>query len=240
MPSNEIANRGNETSLRSAALVAGIGLAILVVTVVSAEFLVKPRLFVPGNAGETAHSIQGHRGLFLTMVFGYLISFICDLVVAWALYVFLKPANKTVALLAAWCRLVYMMIALVALLNLLTALHLLSGADYLNVFETDQLHAQVLASINKFNYEWDLGFPFFGIHLGLLGYLILRSNYVPSILGILLILGGAGYLVEYGLKPLLFPGLNTDLLMATFFGELLLMVWLLIRGGKHKQSVGRA
>lgn len=233
--STEINGPSNETPPRRAALVAGIGLVILVISVVSAEYLFLPKLLVPGNATDTAQTIDANRPLFLAMFFLYLISFIGDLVVAWALYVFLKPVNKSISLLAGWCRLVYAVIVVAALLNLLTTWHLLSGADYLDAFGTDQLHAQILHSVNTFRYEWDLAFPFFSLHLGLLAYLIVRSNYVPSFLGILLALEGGGLVVEYVLKPFFFPSFDTDLLMVTFFGELVLMVWLLIWGSRIRE-----
>ena len=225
-------NRINETSLRKAALVAGYGIVIIVITLVFAEFYVLPKLIVKGNAAETALNIMANKKLFLAGLFSYLIGFVGDLVVAWALYVFLKPVNKTVSLFAGWCRLVYTVIALIALLNLLTVWHLASGADYLTVFETDQLHAKIMLAIKAFGYEWSFGFVFFAMHVGLLGYLVLKSVYVPKILGILLILAGVGYLIEYNLKPLLFPGYNTGFLMITFFGELIFMAWVLLKGSK--------
>ncbi len=236
MTSNTITNQINETSVRNAALVAGFGLMIIVITAIFAEFYVFPKLIVKGDAAETARNIIANKKLFLTGLFSYLTAFVGDVVVAWALYVFLKPVNKTVSLFTGWCRLVYTVIALVALLNLLTVWHLVSGADYLTVFETDRLHAQILLAINAFGYEWAFGFVFFGMHLGLLGYLVLRSDYVPKILGVLLILAGVGYLIEYNLKPLLFPGANTGFIMITFFGELIFMVWLLLKGSKIRET----
>lgn len=236
MTSNTITNQINETSVRKAALIAGFGLVIIVITAIFAEFYVFPKLIVNGDAAETTANIIANKKLFLTGLFSYLIALIGDLVVAWALYVFLKPVNKTVSLLAGWFRLVYTIIALIALLNLLTVWHLVSGAEYLNVFETDHLHAQIMLAIKVFGDEWAFGFVFFGMHLGLLGYLVLKSVYVPKILGILLILAGVGYLIEYNLKPLLFPDYNTGYLMITFFGELAFMVWLLIRGWKIQEQ----
>ena len=221
--------------LRRAALVAGIGLVILVITVMVAEFVFLPKLLVSGDATATAEAIDANRPLFLAMLFGYLISFMVDVVMAWVLYVFLKRVHKSIALLCGWFRLVYAVIVLAALLNLYTTWHLLSGRDYLDAFGTEQLHAQILHSVNAFRYQWDLAFPFFSVHLGLLAYLIVRSTYVPSFLGYLLALEGAGFVVEYMLKPFLFPSANTDWLMVTFFGELVLMFWLLIWGTRLRE-----
>ena len=232
--SNKIANSTNKTSLRTAALIAGIGLLIMVIAAPFAELFVFPKLVVSGNAAETVKNIMDNKTLFISGLFGYLITFICDLVVAWALYVLLKPVSKNLSLLTAWFRWVYTGIALVALLNLVTVLRLLNTSDTLAVFQPDQLHAQVMLSLTAFRTQWHFGLLFFGIHLGLLGYLVLRSKYIPRILGILLIIAGLGYLLTT-LKPYLFPSINLDFAEYTFYGELIFMLWLLIKGSRIKE-----
>jgi hypothetical protein len=156
-------------------------------------------------------------------------------VVAWALYVLLRPAGKHLSLLTAWFRLVYAVIALVALLNLVNVLRLLNTSNYLTAFGPNQLNAQVMISLNAFRYEWYFGLLFFGIHLGLLGYLVFKSGYIPRIMGVLLIIAGLGYLITT-LKPYLFPNFNLDIARFTFYGELIFMLWLLIRGSRIKES----
>ena len=92
---------------------------------------------MPGDATTTANNIMANELLFRSGIVSWLIVLTCDVVVAWALYVLLKPVNKSLSLLAAWFRLVYSTIHGIALLNLIFVLQLLSGADYLTVFETD-------------------------------------------------------------------------------------------------------
>jgi len=219
----------NKTSLRTAALIAGIGLLIMVIAAPFAELYAFPKLIVQGNAAETAKNIIENKALFTAVLFGYLITFICDVLVAWALYVLLKPVNENLSLLTAWFRLVYTMIALVALLNLVTVLRLVNSSDALTVFQPDQFNAQVMIFIDAFRSNWYFGLLFFGIHLGLLGYLVFRSEYIPRILGVLLIVAGLGYLLTT-LKPYLFPGINLAFAEYTFYGELIFMLWLLIKG----------
>jgi len=233
--SNKIASGTNKTSLGRAALIAGIGLLIMVIAAPFAELYVFPKLIVPENAAETAKNIIANKTLFISGIFGYLITFICDLVVAWALYIYLKPVNKNLSLLTAWFRWVYTGIALVALLNLVTVLRLLNISDTLTVFQPDQLHAQVMLSLSIFRTQWHFGLLFFGIHLGLLGYLVFRSKYIPRILGVLLIIAGLGYLLTT-LEPFLFPSINVDFAEYTFYGELIFMLWLLIKGSRTKES----
>jgi len=224
----------NKLSLRTAALIAGIGLLIMVIAAPFAELYVYPKLVVPGNAAETTQNILANETLFTAAIFGYLITFICDVLVAWALYVLLKPVNENLSMLNAWLRLVYTLIALVALLNLVTVLRLLNTSDYLTLFQPEQFYAQVMLSIHAFRSNWYFGLIFFGIHLGLLGYLVIRSKYIPNILGVFLIIAGLGYLLT-NLKPFLFPDVNLDFAEYTFYGELIFMLWLLIKGPRIKE-----
>jgi len=224
----------NNISLRRAALIAGLGLLIMVIAAPFAELFVFPKLIVLDNAVKTIQNIIANKTLFISGIFGYLITFICDIVVAWALYVLLKPVNEDLSLLTSWFRLVYAVISLVALLNLVSVFRLLNNSDYLTLFQQDQLRAKVMFFLRAFRDHWYFGLLFFGIHLLILGYLVIRSKYIPKILGILLIIAGLGYLLTT-LKPYLFPGINIDFAMYTYYGELIFMLWLLIRGSRIKE-----
>lgn len=225
----------NRTSLGTAALLAGIGLLVMAIAAPFAELYAYPQLVVPRNAAETVQNIIANKTLFTSAIFGYLIAFLCDVLVAWALYVFLKPVDENLSLLTAWFRLVYTVIALVALLNLVTVLELLDMSTGPTLFPPDQLQAQVMLALDTFRSHWYFGLLFFGVHLGLLGYLVFRSTYIPRILGILLVIAGLGYLLN-SLKPFLFPHINLDFAEYTFYGELIFMLWLLIKGPRIKGS----
>jgi hypothetical protein len=74
----------------------------------------------------------------------------------------------------------------------------------------------------------------FGIHLVLLGVLIFRSGYIPRFIGILLVINGLGWMIDR-LRLYLFPNAPLGFLFITFFGELVFMFWLLIRGWKIRE-----
>ena len=162
-------------------------------------------------------------------------TFICDIIVAWALYVLLRPVNKPLSMLTAWFRLIYTAIALVALTNLVTVLQLIWNHDYSVMFGESTFYGQVKLLFDTFRNDWSFGLLFFGIHLGLLGYLVLRSGYIPKYLGWLLMLSGVGYVVST-FRPL-FPDAHFDLAAYTFYGELVFMLWLLIRGWKIGEPI---
>ena len=231
MSSTSPTNRGEGLTLRQAALIAGF--AYLLSPVSYAEFTIYPKLVIPGNIEQTVQNLTTHQGLFLTAIFCYLITFLEDVVIAWALYVLLAPVNRSVSLLTAWFRLVYTAVVLVGWLNLVTVFRLLNTPDYVTLFGSQQFHAQVKLALSSFRYDWSMSLIIFGIHLLLLGYLIYRSGYIPRILGILLVIDGLGWVID-SLQPYLFPNAHLGFIFVTFFGELIFMLWLLIRGWKIK------
>jgi len=226
------ANHDEGITLRQAALIAGFG--YLIMPVAYAEFSIYPKVVIPGHIEQTAQNIVVHGRLFVAAILCYLITFISDVVIAWALYVLLVPVNRSVSLLTAWFRLVYTAIALFGLLNLVTVFRLLNTPDYLTAFGSQQLHAQVNLLLNSFRYDWSMSLVIFGIHLGLLGYLIYRSGYIPRIIGILLAINGLGWLID-SLRPYLYPNAHLGFIFITFFGELIFMLWLLVRGWKIQE-----
>ena len=235
MNSTKITSRIADISLSKAARIAGLGLLIMTIAAIFATFFARHNLIVHGDTATTVNNILAKEMLFRSGICSYLIVIICDVVVAWALYVFLKPINKSISLLTAWFRLVYSTIFGISLLNLVTVLHFLNAADHLTVFGIDMLHVQVMLSLNAFSDGWAIGFVFFGLHLGLLGYLVFKSGYIPQILGILLLIAGLGYFIDSFGKFLL-PGYNVEIAMFTFIGELIFMFWLLIKGVKISEK----
>lgn len=231
MKSDVNTSRFADISLRTSAVVAGLGLLLMTILAPIANFGVIEKLIVSGDATTTANNIMASAGLFRIGIVIFLIVAILDVVVAWALYVLLKPVNKSLSLLAAWFRIVYAAILAFALSNLLVVLQLLKGDGYLKVFDTNQLYAQAMLFLNAFTDGWNLGLVIFGLHLLILGYLAFKSGYIPKILGILVIVAGLGYTID-SFGKFLSPSYDLSLAMFTFIGEVLLIFWLLWKGIK--------
>jgi hypothetical protein len=227
-------NRIADISLRKAARVAGFAFLISIIV----GFVAFERFDVPGDAATTADNIMASEMLFRIKIASTLIVLTLDVVVAWALYVLLTPVNKSLSLLMAWFRMMYATIYGIAQLNLFFVLQLLSGADYLTVFETDQLHALVLLFLNPHNPGFLIGLVFFGFHVFALGYLVFKSGYIPRILGVLLIFVSLGYLVNSFAYFLLPNYSNYEAIfyivtfLPAFIAELSLSLWLLLKGAK--------
>ncbi|HYK52066.1 MAG TPA: DUF4386 domain-containing protein [Candidatus Eremiobacteraceae bacterium] len=225
--------RSDGLSLKQAALT--VGLAYLLNPVPYAEFNIYPKLVIPGNIAQTVANISANHGSFLLMIGFYLVNFIEDIIIAWALYLLLAPVNRSLSLLAAWLRLMYTAVALYGMFNLVTVYRMVTTPEFLTNFGASQFDAQIDLLIHTFRYDYSFAIcVIFSLHLILVGYLIIRSRYLPWWLGGLIVIDGAGWLVS-NLAPYLYPNANLGYVMITAFGELVLMLWLLVFGWRLKQ-----
>lgn len=124
------------------------------------------------------------------------------------LYKLLKSVNKNQAVLMVILALVGVPIAMLNMLNHFAALLLLSGADYLTAFTADQLQALVMFFLDLLDHGFFIDFIPWGLWLFPLGYLVFKSGYIPRILGVLLIIAGIGYLIDF-VTLFLFPNFIT-------------------------------
>jgi len=229
-----MATSTSNITLSKAALIAGIGYLLMIGSPI-AESMFYHGLVDLSNATKTVKNIAANAELVHYAVILYLINFMGDILAAWGLYILFKPANENLSLLSAWLRIIYSVMGLVAVMNLLTVLQLTNHYDYLRAFTEEQLQAQVMIALRSFRDDWLFSFTFFGIYLILLGYLAFISKYVSKIVGVCLIIAGAGWLTD-SLQPLLFPSVNLSVGMITGFGELVFMFWLFIKGVRLKEQ----
>ena len=216
-------------SLRQAALVSGVGILVMAFCAPYAAFYVFPTLIVNGDAASTAENILRNRDLFLSGAFAYFITYTCDIIVAWGLYHLLRPTSEAGALLVAWTRLVYAGLVFFGLFNLFAAFRLLTLPAGAAALGAEAVQAQAYVMIRSFDSMSYMALILFGAHLFLLGALILRSSYIPRVLGAVLIVAGLGYAIHYA-AVFAAPDLDLGFLFFTFLGELVFMVWLLIGG----------
>ena len=221
-------------TLREAALVAGIG--YLVSFVFSLGNTRRDKLVVRGDAATTASNIRASESRFRVGIATWIVVLAADVVVAWALYVFLRPVSESLSLLTAWIRLVFVAVAAIAVVNLLSVPELLRSRDDSEGFQPDQRNAQAMLFLRSYDFGFNVGFVFFGLHILGLGYLIVRSDYIPIVLGVLLIIASVGYLIDSFACFLSSSYGNNEAHQLVFaipaiISELSLTVWLLIWGG---------
>ena len=199
-------------------------------------------LNVPGDATATANNILASESLYRSGVVSYLIVFLSEIGATMLLYKLLKPVNQTVAMMMVATRLMQAAVHAVNLLNFVFPLILLNGDDYLHVFATDQLHALVLLFTNAHYYGVLISEAFFSVSLLLLGYLVYKSELFPGLLGILLAIAGAFYVLD-SFGTFLMPqheALIANMMVApAIIGELSFTLWLLVKGIRLPQPEGR-
>lgn len=223
---------------RKSALTAGISLIIMALTASFSYGLVLENFVEQGDAGTTFNNIVTSKDLFNAGIFGWLIILICDVIVAWALYIFLQTINKHLSLLGALFRLTYATLLGVAILSLVVISLLTSSTDYFLLFNNEQTQTIVMLLLDVFYFMWSIGLVIFGGHLFIVSYLSFLSDYVPKIISILLFLASLGYIVVHLFRAFLpdYDGIISVLEIAfaapMFVGELGFGLWLLFRGGK--------
>jgi Domain of unknown function (DUF4386) len=182
----------------------------------------------PGTlAANVLASASRIRLIFAALFFGK----ICYIGVTVLLYELLKPVNKSVALFGAFCGLAGLLTGAGGSINLLTALTLLEEARRATEPIASQLRGavKILLGANGFSGE-DF---FFGCQILSVGYLIVRSYFVPRAIGVLLLLGGLSFLITSFttlVSPMLGARLAPLILPIVALGEGSLALWLLLRG----------
>jgi hypothetical protein len=190
-------------------------------------------LVVPGDATATANHVRASETLLRLGIASELIGSIIFIFVALALYRLFKGVNETHALAMVTLLLVSVPISLLNVLNEIAALVLVSGADFLSVFERRQLDALVLLFLRLHSQGIAVAAVFWGLWLFPFGMLVIRSGFIPRALGVFLMIAGSAYLVS-SFSSMLLPQYARLLRFATVLeaGELPIMLWLLIWGAK--------
>jgi len=215
-------------SIRRASVIAGASLLLMAVLAGFGYMVAVEGVVNYDDATQNATNIMESSGLFLTGIVSLSIVIALDVVVAWALYRVLAPVSKTLSAVAAWMRIVYGGIFAVAVAQLVGVLRMLT-TGVAATEGTDLRYADALAGVNRFADIYDAGLILFGLHLLVIGWLAFKAGYMPSWLGALLAVSGAGYAFD-GVGALLSADSWTDISTVTFIGEFLLAVWLVIRG----------
>lgn len=217
-------------SITTTARLAGAWYLILAICGGFAEFGVRQRLFVAGDAAATAENLLSHANLFRFGIVAELLGQVVFVLLAFALYDLLKVVHRRRAV--TMVALVLLAVGLTALnmVNQAAALFVLDGGAWTAAFEPAQRQALAtfFLDLHAFGYGV-VAQVFFGLWLLPLGALIWRSGFMPKAVGALVAVAGVGYLVDVVVAAMA-PGTGFVLSEFTFVGELLLMGWLLAKG----------
>ncbi len=217
-----------------AARVAGAVYLALAVTDAFGLIYIPRTLIVRGNATATANNILAHETLFRLGIVSDLISSVIFIFLVMALYRLLSGVNKTHASLMVALVLVSATVGFMNALSNIAALILFRGGDFLSVFNKVQLDALAMLSLRLHGQGIVINEIFWGLWLFPFGVLVMRSRFLPRILGVLLLIACFGYLAS-SLALLLLPAYGqivSRFAMVLALGELPIILWLLIKGAK--------
>jgi len=229
MSTSVMTERIVETSPRFKARIAGVFYLLTIVARMFVEIFVRNRLVVSDDAAATATNIMAHEPLFRWGFAGDIISFASYIALTALLYELFKPVNRSLSLVAAFFSLVASVVQAISSLFHLAPLFLLGGVPYLRVFTVDQLQALALVFLRLRAAAYhNIGLVFFGLYLLLVGILMLKSTFLPRILGVLMALAGLSYVLF--LSPPLVRSLQPYILVFPGIGQISLCLWLMVFG----------
>jgi Domain of unknown function (DUF4386) len=214
-------------SPRPSARITGVVYLLYFLTAVLGGFFLK-EFVVDGDATATANNILAHLPLFRLGLATELIATACYIVVTALFYGLFKGVNRSLSLLAAFFGLAGCAVTAFGSIFQLATLVVLGGAQYLRVFNVEQLRALALMFLQLNTETANISLVLFGFYDLLIGYLIFKSDFLPRILGLLMAVAGLGWLAF--LYPPLANALSPYVLVLGFVAELLLMLWLLVKG----------
>lgn len=191
---------------------------------------------VIGDAAATASNIMANERLYTLTAVGDLVAAALFFLAAWALYILLERVNKDIALLFLLLNLAGVATQCSSDLLLFARPLLVSGAGYLNVFQSDQLQALAMFFLDLREKGFMAAQVFYGAWLFPLGYLVFKSGFLPRILGVVLMIHCIAWLMTF-LQSFLFPGLVAITYVSWplgFVAEVGLTLWLLIKGARQQ------
>lgn len=219
----------SKASKRSSALVAGISLLIMTLAAFFSYGYVHSTLVIPDDAAATFENIQASSDLFHLGIAGWVVIVVADLLVSWAFYTFFKTVDVRLAQIVGGLRLLYTLILTIAVFQLAIATVARSASE-------------VMASLTSFEVIWSFGLILFGVHLVMTGYVASKAAYIPKLWSLLLVAGGAGYMVVHALYRFL-PQFDSAtatiealLMLPMMAGELGFGLWLLVKAVRLKTA----
>ncbi len=227
-------NHTGTASQLKAAKLAGLLYLVAMATGLFAEFYVHfpTRLIINGDAAKTAANILANERLYRIGIANNIITFAIDVALIWALYVLLRPVNRSLALLAVFFRMIETGLACVAIISYYVAMQFVSDADHTKVFDPVQLQA-----LSVMHYNYALTFNVVAIFLGfgsaIFNYLLLRSKYIPRVLAVWGIFSSLLLLLSQ-FAIIIFPDAEKTMIPACYapivIDEITLGAWLLLKG----------
>jgi uncharacterized protein DUF4386 len=223
------------SSARNPGRIAGLWYLLLTILGPLRLIYIPGKLFVPGNAAATANNIAAHQMLFR---FGIVADLACAVILiflAMAFYRLFKGVDQNLAVLVViFGGVMPAVVDFVGVVNDLATAMVVHGASFLSVFDKPQQDALALLFLHLRDHQNAAAEILWGVWLLPLAVLVYRSRFLPRFLGVWLVLNGIAYVV-LSLTGVLLPQYQAKVFnygQPAFFGEIAIMLWLLIKGAR--------
>ena len=218
---------------------AGVAMLLSIVFGALGEAYLPGKIIVSGDAAATAANIVAHPMVFRMSFATYLVEGFCDIILCVLWYVILRPVNKNLALISAFVGVVSMITFAIAQSNFWASSIILKDAGGMTAFTQEQRSALAYLSLRISTMIASLFFCFYGTASAIRGFLIMRSGYLPKVLGVLLMIGGAGFILR-SLTYILAPAYGGSLMLVPMaVAGIPLTFWLLVKGADRAVLAGR-
>jgi hypothetical protein len=225
-------------NLRKYSIITSIFSILMAIFAIFGEMKLHQELIVKNNIDQTILNFKENINIVQIGIISFFFIIICDMIVSWSIHIILSKFNKSLSLMAAWFRIIYTSLLSVSIFFLYMVYKLI-------IFENSIENKKdfIFIFIELFENGWSIGFLLFGIHLILIGYLFLKSNYIPNLISLIIIFAGFSYFID-NLFKLMFPieylkYSNIFLICvasSSMIGEIGLAFYLLFFGTKDKKD----
>jgi len=227
-------------SLKKTAHIAGILFFLTAVTTIFSVLYVRSAMVDFKDAAATAQNILANEFLFRSGIAINLLCQVIHLFLGLMLYRLFAGVDRTLARVMLFSKIISLTIAVVFMMGSVAALLVLSNAEYLRVFTPEQLQALALLFLKVSNEGQGFLEIFWCPTNFALGMLIVKSRYIPRIIGILLMIGSCAFPINVAIHLLLPLYKNPYLFQTTVFmgavGGLPTIFWLMIKGAKIPEN----
>jgi Domain of unknown function (DUF4386) len=237
---NHNQNMTTDFSNKKSARIAGLIYLGVVLTGIFSLMYVPSKLIVPGSASLTYQNIASSEALFRLWIVSGLLCYTFFLFLPLVLYTLLKPVNENYAKLMVLLGVMSVPIFSLNAQNQFNVLSLMSGTKNHYGFSVEQIQSQVMLYLDQYDNGMRIVHIFSGLWLFPFGFLVFKSNFLPKILGLLLMLGCFGYLINFAGHTLISNyskiGISSYISLPASIGEIGTCLWLLIVGAKDKKT----
>lgn len=186
-------------------------------------------LVVANDVAATYLNLQTHEMSVRLSILAALCIQLIQIFIALALYDLFKPIDKRWSQLIVLFTVAAMPIALLNELSRVAILYLINDNAFTATLAAEPLQQAVQFLLNLNDDGMMIAHIFWGFWLLPMGVLILKSGYVPAFIGWLMILAFGGYVADT-LAWILLPNETYDFALFTFWGEIILPLWLVFKG----------